>query len=72
MLSTHEMLNYARENIGLTDKNDPIFLQLEEDGLSYYQDGWRLKGDIQPGERRTVRYIDGGLGVIIGCENDDL
>lgn len=72
MPSAHEMLKYARENIGSTDKSDPIFLQLEEDGLSYYQDGWQLKGNIQPGERRIVRYIYGGSKVIIGGEDDDL
>lgn len=73
MLSTHEIITYLLQHrIGETDYidaalNDPVLVQAERDGYAVRDDGrWRGLGHIQPGEQRTVRYMDGDVEIIVG------
>lgn len=75
MVSTHEIIKYmiAHQNgdgIIRTPFDDPIMLQAELDGYAIREAGrWRAFGIIQPGEQRTLRYLDGSEPeIIIGTE----
>lgn len=73
MLSTYDVINYmlARRIEG-TDyiqaaSDNPVLLQAELDGYAVREgDRWRGLGIIKTGERRTVRFIEGGEKVIVG------
>lgn len=73
MLSTHDMLDYMRaRRVGNTDEiaadaNDPVLSQAACDGYAdRVGDRWIGRGSIQPGERRIVRFSDGGTKEIKG------
>lgn len=73
MLSTVDMLDYMlARRVDKTyfiraDFDDPVLLQAELDGYAIREDGkWRGLGNIQPGERRTVRHIFGGETKVVG------
>lgn len=70
-MNTHDMIGYMLERssgqVIDAPEDDPILLQAEADGYADRADGyWIGRGHIQPGERRVVRFIFGGMKVIFG------
>lgn len=65
MLATIDMFAYMAKHADTQGRiklpaDDPTMLQAELDGFAHRESGyWQGHGDIQPGERRTVRHCYG-------------
>lgn len=72
MKSTQDLFKYMRargDADGRIDApiDDPVMRQAERDGYAMLKDGyWQSRGIIHVGERRIVRFINGGAEEIIG------
>lgn len=73
VMNTHDMTKYLRARLVDDDgtinapADDPVLLQAQRDGYADRVGGlWIWRGEIQPGEKRIVRYIDGGTTSIDG------
>jgi hypothetical protein len=72
-MNTHDMQEYMQARLVDDDgtinapADDPVLLQAQRDGYADRVGGlWIWRGHIQPGEKRIVRYIFGGMDIITG------